>query len=443
MSDVSTRSITWGAAGLITLFAIEYIAVGTAMPSVARDLDGLALYSLAFGATVATSVVGMMVSGWWSDHSGPKPVLLTGCLSFAGGLLLAGLAPTMELFVVGRGLQGWGSGLATVSIYVIIAQGVPDERRPALFSMLAAAWVIPGLAGPVLTGVVVEQWGWRWVFLGVIPLVLVALIVIWPALRKTRPSDDAAYLKVSTLLWAGVAALSAAVLNVLAEDIAGWRAVLAVPMVMLLLLASSHLLPAGTLRLVPGLPSVIAARGAIGASFIAAEAYLPLMLQEIHGYSPAWAGAILAVGSVTWTVGSWAQSKLADRVGRNELLVHGSVIILIGLAALVLALGVDSPGWTVLTIWGWTSAGVGLAYPITSLLTLRLSPESEVGKNSSSLQVSEALASAGVLALSGAAFGLFYATSPQTAFVSVAVVSALAGGVAVATAKRTRTTVSV
>src|SRR5690606_37941881 len=65
------RPISLGTTALISLFAVEYIAVGTAMPTVARALDGLGLYALAFGATIAASVIGMILGGWWSDNSGP------------------------------------------------------------------------------------------------------------------------------------------------------------------------------------------------------------------------------------------------------------------------------------------------------------------------------------------------------------------------------------
>ena len=432
------RNVSIGATGLVGLFAVEYIAVGTAMPSVAADLDGLALYALAFGATIAAGIVGMILGGWWSDHAGPAPAVLVGCLTFAGGLIGAGLAPSMEVFVAARGLQGLGTGLASVAIYVVIAQGVPDVLRPRMFSLLAAAWVVPGLAGPVLAGVVVQTVGWRWVFLSVVPLVLASLWVLRPALSRTGPAGDAAYLHPSTIMWALVAAVSVAALNLAGPEFALRDLLFGVPVVVLLLLASLRLLPPGTLTLRRGLPSVIAARGAIGASFLAAEAYLPLLLQQLHGYSPTGAGGVLAVGSVTWALGSWWQGRLADHVDRYRFLLVGCAVILAGGVLLVSAVAIDWPGWTILVIWGWTTLGVGFAYPTTSLLTLRLSPPAVVGRNSSSLQVSEALASATVLAGAGVVFTSLYVGSARAAFTAVALSSVVAGLAAVLTASRTK-----
>lgn len=432
------RSVSLGATALIALFAVEYIAVGTAMPTVARALDGLGLYALAFGATIATGVIGMILGGWWSDRSGPGPVVAAGCAVFAAGLMVAGLAPTMETFVSGRAVQGLGSGLATVALYVLIAQRVPDALRPKVFSLLAAAWVLPGLIGPVLTGVVVEFLTWRWVFLGVVPLVLAALLVLRPALLDTSRTREAAYLRPSTIGWAVVAAGSVGVLNLGGDSIQTREVLIGAPVVVVLTLAAWRLLPPGTLGLGRGLPSVIAARGAIGASFVAAEAYLPLLLQDLHGYRPAEAGAVLAVGSVTWAFGSWIQGRLADQVDRYRLLLRGCLPIAAGLVVLVGSIGLDWPGWTVLAVWAVVSLGVGLAYPTTSLLTLRLSPPAEVGRNSSSLQVSEALASAVALAAAGAVFTALHAGSPLRAFMSVACVAVAAGILAVLTSARAR-----
>ena len=432
------RPVTIGTTALISLFAVEYIAVGTAMPTVARELDGLGLYALAFGATIAASVIGMILGGWWSDNAGPRHVLIVGSSTFAAGLLGAGTSSTMELFVASRGLQGLGSGMATVAIYVIIAQGIPDVLRPKMFSLLAAAWVVPGLIGPIFTGIIVEHAGWPWVFLSVVPLVVISMAILLPALGRTERTETASYLSVFTIGWAVLAAACVGVLNLGGEHISSRDVLIGAPFAVGLALAAWRLLPPGTFTLGRGLPSVISARGAIGASFMASEAYLPLMLQDLHGYSPAAAGAVLAVGSITWAGGSWVQGRLGDPVDRFRVMLIGCLVILLGTVLLLGSVWLNAPGWTVLVVWGLTQLGVGLAYPTTSLLTMRLSAPEVLGRNSSSLQVSEALASAVALAAVGAAFTALYAGSMHHAFVAVVVASVLAGLAAVATSARAR-----
>lgn len=437
--EPSLRAAAAGATALIALFALEYIAVGAAMPTVAAALDGYALYNMAFGATVAASVVGMVLGGWGSDRAGPRPVVYAGTLAFAAGLTVAGLAPTMEVFVAGRALQGLGSGLATVALYVVIAQRVPDDQRPAIFSLLAAAWVVPGLVGPLFTGAVVEYFSWRWVFLSVAPLVVVALLVLRPGLQGTSASAEAPYLRPSTIGWAVVAAVAVGVLNLSGERIDGIEWVIGPVVLAVVALASWKLLPPGTLTLARGLPSVIGVRAALGGSFVAAEAYLPLMLRDEHGYSPAQAGAILAAGSVAWAIGSFVQGRLGPLTDRYRVMLVGVIVYTLLMAVLAVVVWASGPGWVVIAVYFVATLGVGLAYPTTSLLTMRLSPEDEIGRNSSSLQVGEALTSAFALAMTGVVFGLAYSTAPHTAFVGTIVVAVAVGALSVLSAARSRT----
>jgi MFS family permease len=114
------RALTVGMVALITLVAFESLAVTTAMPTVAQALDVLSLYAQAFGGPLASGVVAMVVSGTWSDLKGRTRPLWQGTGWLLAGLVIAGLAPTMEVLVVGRVIQGFGAGLLTVALYVVV-----------------------------------------------------------------------------------------------------------------------------------------------------------------------------------------------------------------------------------------------------------------------------------------------------------------------------------
>ncbi|MCH8854770.1 MAG: MFS transporter, partial [Proteobacteria bacterium] len=178
------RAACLGAVALISLLAFESIAVAAAMPAVAAALDGLPLYALAFGATLATSVLGMTAAGQLCDRRGPYRASLAGLAAFLAGLLLAGFAPDMGLLVAGRALQGLGSGVLGVALYVGVAQVVPAPLHPKLFAMFAGAWVVPGLVGPALASLLVQAWGWRAVFLAVAAIVPLAAGLMLPALKR-------------------------------------------------------------------------------------------------------------------------------------------------------------------------------------------------------------------------------------------------------------------
>ena len=86
---------------------------------------------------------------------------------FVLGLVIAGLAATMPMLVVGRLVQGLGAGGQTVALYVVVARVYPPEMHGRVFAAFSAAWVVPSLVGPFLAGAVTEYLHWRWVFLGV------------------------------------------------------------------------------------------------------------------------------------------------------------------------------------------------------------------------------------------------------------------------------------
>src|SRR4051812_28397021 len=147
---------------LVAFSAFEATAVTTVMPTVARELDGVGLYALSFAAPLASGVVGMVAAGRWSDRRGPVIPLSTALVLFAAGLVVCGLAPSMEVLVGGRVLQGLGGGALTVCLYVLVGLVFPAPLQPAVFTSFAAAWVLPTLFGPVLAAYVAHTLGWRW-----------------------------------------------------------------------------------------------------------------------------------------------------------------------------------------------------------------------------------------------------------------------------------------
>ncbi|ALV46895.1 hypothetical protein MB46_16815 [Arthrobacter alpinus] len=407
------RGATLGFFGLAFMVAYSFAAVTTAMPQAARDLDGLPLYGLAFGVTMATSVVSMTLAALWIDRSGPQKPLLVGVSIYVVGMLLSAFAPTMELLVAARALTGLGSGLDSVALYVCIARVFPAYLRPKMFGALAAAWLLPSIVGPALSGVVTDHFGWRWVF-GTVPvLAAVAAVLVIRGTRGTGmnspvpaqsrgKSDGVARRLWIKPAWALVASVSVLMLGDASARAQPWWPVELGVAVVLLGLAVHKLLPKGTWRAVRGLPSLILMRGLMGTAFTVVDVYLPLyMIDQRH--LPAWlAGLSLTVGGVTWAVGAWMAGRGNMTPARS--LRWGAAFMLLGMlvAALVLL-----PGWPVWIAWiGWAAAGfgIGLGYPTQSVLVLEQSPDHEQGTNASALQLSETLLSSALLGVVGAVF---------------------------------------
>ncbi|GAA4229877.1 MFS transporter [Streptosporangium album] len=397
------RALTVGMVALISLVAFEYLAVATAMPVVADELDGHALYGLAFSGAMAAGVIATVLGGRWSDARGPVGPLWAGVAAFAAGLVVAGTAPTMDLFVAGRFVQGFGGGLFQVSMYVVVSRVYPAEIHPRVFSIFATAWVVPSMIGPAITGLVVENAGWRWVFIGVTAFILPAALLLWRGLATApmsdRPSPGARSSIVRRLGWAVLTAVGAALMQ---YGGAARGAGLILLLAGLAVLAASlpRLLPAGTLSAARGLPSVITLRGIAAGAAIGGEAFLPLMLNEERGLSLTMAGLTLTGGALSWSFGSWVVGR--RRFDRVLVLRAGSVLIASGLALMGLTVFAVVPVATAFLGEIVLGLGMGIVYPTLSVLVLELSRPGEEGENSASLGVGESVYTVVSVAVTGA-----------------------------------------
>jgi MFS family permease len=404
------RLATIGMVSLVFLAAFEALAVTTIMPSVSADLHGRAWFSAAFSATLAASVVGMVAGGLWADRSGPRLPLLASVAVFAVGLLLAGLAPGIGLFVAARFLQGLGGGAMTVALYVVVARIYAPVDHPRIFGAFAAAWVIPSMVGPTVAGAVLEAFGWRWVFLGVVALAVAATAMLVPALRGLPDNPEP-----SSVATAGRLALAAVVAGaVVALDVTGRTSatlgvVAAAGALVVVVLAVRPLLPAGTLAARRGLPAVVLLRGAIAATFFSTEIYLPYLLQE-HYDVPAWlSGVTLTVGALGWSGASHVQARLGARLDHHTALRVGAALLLAGVAGELVATALELTPFLIGAAWVLAGAGMGLMYPRISALVLAASSERDQGRNSAAMSISDAVGGATAISLAGL---VFTATGP-------------------------------
>ncbi|MFG2087138.1 MULTISPECIES: MFS transporter [unclassified Spirillospora] len=396
--EAGLRATTLGIVLVVTLLAFEAMAVGTVMPVVAGDLDGLSLYAWGFSATLITSLLSTVLAGGWIDRAGPVRPFMIGLGTFVAGLVIAGAAPSMWLFVAGRAVQGLGSGVAIVAMYVVIARVYPEDQRSRVFGMLAAAWVLPSLIGPAVGGVVAEHAGWRWVFLGMIPLVIPTTLLLVPALRGIRAVDAAPAAGKGRYLAAITVSAGAGIL-LYGLDAPGWTMAAAVAAgVAGLAYGLPKLLPAGTLRLRRGLPSVILVRGLLSGAFFGTDVFIPLALTRLHGFSATQAGIVLTVGALGWSASAQIQAK--SKRSRAFFTRLGAVLVTAGIILTVIALQLS--GWLAVPAWIIGGAGMGFAISSLSVLLLDLSPEGEQGVNSSSLQISDTLGSSLVVGVAGA-----------------------------------------
>ncbi|GAB7108732.1 MFS transporter [Streptomyces phaeofaciens JCM 4814] len=409
----SFRALSVGIVSVVLLIAFEATAVGTAMPVAARELGGVSLYAFAFSGYFTTSLFGMVLAGQWSDRRGPLGALGAGIAAFGAGLVVAGSAGAMWVFILGRAVQGLGGGLVIVALYVVVGRAYPERLRPAVLAAFAACWVLPSVVGPLAAGAVTEHLGWRWVFLGIPVLVLPPLALALPQIRLRAggpvPVEGAGDAPAASFDWRrirlalGISA-GAGLLQYAAQDLRPLSLLPGAAGLALLVPAVLGLLPRGTWRAARGLPSVVLLRGVAAGAFISAESFVPLMLVTERGLSPTLAGFSLAAGGGTWALGSWVQARPGIEPYRERLTTFGMVLVALAIAAAPSVLLHSVPVWTLAVAWAFGCFGMGLVISSTSVLLLQLSAPAQAGTNSAALQISDGLSNVLLLAAGGAAF---------------------------------------
>lgn len=406
--DAGRAALSIGIVISISLIAVEAMAVATIMPVVAQDFEVLGGYGWAFSAFMLANVVGTVATGPAADARGPGTPFVIGLICAAAGLLVAAASTSWGMFIAGRILQGLGGGVLMTTGYLVVRLGFPPALRARAMALISSSWVIPALLAPAAAGIVGDLFGWRFVFLGLLPLLVAIPFLMLRALR-TLGSPTGAPLEGLTTFRA--LRLSAG-LGLFLYGI-GEGSLLGIILLFLGFFlavdAARHLLPQGIFTAKAGLPAGLVTRGLLSFCYFGAEAFLPLGLTALRGLSPTGAGIALSAAALSWTAGSLIQSRIDDIYGpgtRGGRVLGGFIGMVAGTS--LMAIGVLSssiPIAFIVVCWALGALGMGLVYPTLSLIVLELAPAGEEGRTSSSLNLAENIGIALGTGLAGAALG--------------------------------------
>jgi MFS family permease len=409
------RALTIGLVLTITLVASEALAVSTIMPIVANDLAGgdRTLYGWVFSSFVLASLVGIAAAGVMIDRGSLTKPYVLGLGLFCVGLVVGGLAPSMPVLVLGRVLQGLGAGAIPAVSYVAIGRALPERLRARMFATLSTAWVLPGLLGPFIAGVVAEVFHWRLVFLGLLPLIAIAAVMAVPAIAAIPITTAAAGehdVAVDTrrrLPLALILTLGAGLTIAGLTDAGLWPGLALIAVGLAIgIPAFARLTPPGTLRAARGLPAAVLLRGILTFAFFCADAYVALALQEWRGTTAIVSGIALTAATLSWTAGAWIQARLIGRIGPRPLVRTGFVVVGAGILAFSAVLSPSVPIALGIVAWAIAGLGMGFSYSPLSLTVLREAPLETQGAATAGLQLSDVLGTALGTGIGGALIAL-------------------------------------
>ena len=389
--------------GAVAIASYSNLSVTAALPDIGDDLGRVALLPWVVTVELVAAAIAVLAIGPFIDGAGSRRAFRITVVAFLVTSAMCAVAPTMELLVAARLLQGLGTGALIGTAITSIGLVFDDAVRPWAYALMSSVWGIMGIGGPAVAAVLVSTLGWRAVFAANFPVAAAAAAVGWsrlPAEARSvaEPLDRRGLLMLSAftvallvatsfVAWYSIVLLAFGVL--LAVLYVGHARNCPSPIVRMPHVTRAHYWPIHVV-------AYLAVSGGTGASV-----YLPLYLKGARGSSVAFAAFAVVWPTLGWSTAAWVSGKLQQHLRAQTVTLIGSTIMAVGALAVAVAAGLGTPvPWVLAAAFcvGW---GVGtITTSSLALLQSRAEP-AEMGRVSSAHQFIRSLGFAYGAAVAG------------------------------------------
>lgn len=373
----------------IWLHAADSLVVATTLPSVVASVGGIEWVGWSLALYEIGSIVFGALGGLIASRRGVGFAVGLSAAAFGAGCVLSGLADSMGVFLLGRGVQGAGGGAMVSLCHIAVTRAFPERHWTRIYAVVSAVWGASALVGPLVGGLFAEAGIWRWAYHS-FAIQAVAVVLLAPRLlgRRERAqggqrSQGGAPVD-ARVPWAALAVLTPAVLAIAAAGVTESSALAALAviggaalMAWFLRLdrrAPNALLPHGSLRrprVAAGLVLVLAFSTATTSFTL----YGPLLMAGLHGIGPLTAGYLVAVESVAWSLAALSVSGVGP-AGEGRWLRTGGLCIVLGIGSFAVTVS-QGPVWAIGLSALLTGGGFGF---IWSFLVRRMVAASLAGE---------------------------------------------------------------
>ncbi|MBA2768973.1 MAG: MFS transporter [Sporichthyaceae bacterium] len=324
---------------------IDATVVNVALPRIGRSLDsGMSGLQWTINAYTLTLASLILLGGSLGDRFGRRRLFVVGVAWFAVASLACGVATNVEMLVLARAVQGIGGALLTPGSLAILQSSFRPEDRARAIGAWSGLGGIAGAAGPFVGGWLVQNVGWRWVFLINLPLAIAVILVAVRYVPESRDPHAARSIDIPGALL-GAVGLGALTFGLIAWQEAGIRSVGVLPCLVLGTSLLIGFVVRERMAREPMLPLEIfssqlfsatnAVTFAVYGALSGVLLFLVLALQVVAGFSPLAAGSALLPVTVLLLLLSARVGALATRIGPRLPMALGPVLA--GVAVLLMA----------------------------------------------------------------------------------------------------------
>jgi EmrB/QacA subfamily drug resistance transporter len=379
----------------LLLAALDQTIVGTAIPRIVADLNGLDRLAWVTTAYLVTSTTMTPIAGKLGDLFGRKPFLLLGMVGFVITSAICGLSQNMTELIVARGVQGLFGGVLFATVFTVIGDLFPPEQRGRLQGLFGAVFGLSSVVGPTAGGWITDHWGWRWVFEVNIPVGVIAVMVVLAGLPYVR--SKASWRDID--FW-GAASLAAGVVPLLialsitrdhawtSPEVLGLLAFAALMLAAFIWVESrvEHPIvplelfknPTFTVAMVVGFLTAFGMFGSI--------LFTPLVFQGVLGISATNSGALITPMMFGLLGASTVTGFIMRRVRYYRFLGTIGVVIMIVGMWLLSQVNPAVPEWHVVADLIVVGTGLGVTFPLYLTAVQTALPRQYLGVASSQIQ---------------------------------------------------------
>ena len=398
--------------------AVDQTLLATATPVIAESLGGLRDTSWIAVAYLLASAVIVPAYGRYGDMKGRRNMLVVALVIFALGSVACAAAQSLPQLVAGRILQGLGGGGLMTLSQALIGELVPPRERVRFQGYFAIIFTSASVGGPVIGGLVVSHFSWRWLFLANLPFTAFAL---WrlsklpPGERHAQPPGNGDIAGIALFF---VGALSALFWLTSVGHRFSWSSTASIVLLLLACIALGGLFWHESRHGAPFLPIDLLRQPTIkysamtialfAACMFAMVFFLPIYLQIGHHFSPAASGLLLLPLTGGMVIAALSSGRILSRTGEPRR------IPMIGMAISSVALCLLGvlPGYTaVVAILGFIAgAGFGTVMPIMQVVIQTVAGRPRLGAVTAVASLARSIGAA----LGAAVFGaLAFALMPE------------------------------
>jgi EmrB/QacA subfamily drug resistance transporter len=411
LGKADVRSIFYGLMLSMFLSALNQTIVATALPTIGRDFGDFEDLSWVIIAYLLSSTVVSPLYGKLSDIYGRRGMMLVAIGLFIAGSAVAAAAPNMSVLIAGRTLQGIGGGGIVPLTQTTIADMVTPRERGHYQAYMGTSWIVAGVAGPALGGMIAQYLHWSVIFWLNVPLGFLATLLIYHAMKRLprheRPHrldivGAALMIAASTLFLIALTSggtrvpwMSSTIFVLMAISLAFGLA-----FVWWLRQAPEPFLPLTVLRN-PVMRDGTAATSCMMGAVLGLTVYMPLYFQVVHGLSVTEAGFALIPIVVMMVPGSIMSGRSMMYLRRYKVsAIAGSIIAIASLSTLVVWPAM--PLYGVVIVLTLVAFGAGTVYPVATVSIQNAVSATQVGTATGAMNFFRALASTLAVAIMGA-----------------------------------------